>query len=158
MNRRNWLVPVEHAHPHDVTGSDAAAAPRWLAISIRQTSAALRVTRCWTKKCAMSDRIIRLRQDVAMRSLGWTHQFLARPWPEVRAFLDEVRGMHDGGSYLFDICDSVIGSTVEDQLAITTSMHDLVVAPAPIGEPPYDVVIVRAPGSLHPPAAGNVLI
>jgi hypothetical protein len=28
----------------------------------------------------------------------------------------------------------------------------------PIPEPPYDVVAVRAPGSLHPPGNGQVLI
>lgn len=37
-------------------------------------------------------------------------------------------------------------------------MHDLVVVDTPIPEPPFEVVVVRTPGSLHPPRAGKVLV
>ena len=37
-------------------------------------------------------------------------------------------------------------------------MHDLWVASSPIQDPPLDVIVVRAPGSLYEPSAGNVLI
>ena len=37
-------------------------------------------------------------------------------------------------------------------------MHDLVIVPHPVPEPPIYVLIVRAPGSLHPPKQGSVLI
>jgi hypothetical protein len=57
-----------------------------------------------------------------------------------------------------DIVDSVIVSDSTSLLAACTSMHDLVVVPVPIPEPPYGVIIVRAPGSLHEPSPGSVLI
>jgi hypothetical protein len=59
---------------------------------------------------------------------------------------------------MLEIIESVIASGRESDLAVTTSMHDLVVVGRPVPDPPMDVLIVRAPGSLHPPAAGNVLI
>jgi hypothetical protein len=37
-------------------------------------------------------------------------------------------------------------------------MHDLIVVPKPIAEPPYGVVAVRAPNSIHPPRDNHVLI
>lgn len=37
-------------------------------------------------------------------------------------------------------------------------MHDLIVVPTPIPEPPYGVVVVRAPGSIREPAMGFVRI
>ncbi|MFC7597545.1 hypothetical protein ACFQU3_19675 [Terrabacter sp. GCM10028922] len=37
-------------------------------------------------------------------------------------------------------------------------MHDLIVVAAPIPEPPYGVVAVRAPGSPRRPREGHVLI
>ena len=37
-------------------------------------------------------------------------------------------------------------------------MHDLMVAVTPVSAPPLDVVAVRAPGSIHAPSTGNVLV
>ena len=59
---------------------------------------------------------------------------------------------------MVDIVDSVIESRSADLLAGCTSMHDLIVVTVPIPEPPYDVVAVRAPGSLGKPADGQVII
>lgn len=56
-------------------------------------------------------------------------------------------GSRPTGGYLLDIIDSVVERGAQDVLALTTSMHDLVVAPAPADDPPLDVVIVAAPGS-----------
>jgi hypothetical protein len=56
------------------------------------------------------------------------------------------------------IVQSVLDSDATDRLAAYTSMHDLIVIGLPIPEPPYGVVAVRAPGSLHPPRDGHVLI
>lgn len=57
-----------------------------------------------------------------------------------------------------DIVKSVLASDQAQALAGCTSMHDLIVVPTPIPEPPYAVVAVRAPGSLHEPASGFVRI
>ena len=59
---------------------------------------------------------------------------------------------------MVDIVQSVIDAGATDSLAATTSMHDLVVVPTPIPQPPYGVVIVRAPGSLAHPPIGSVII
>lgn len=85
-------------------------------------------------------------------ALGWRNQFIERPWSEVRSFLDDVEGFPERGSYLFTIIDSVLDTGADELLAVTTSMHDLVIATRPVDEPPLDVVIVAAPGSLrsHP--------
>jgi hypothetical protein len=37
-------------------------------------------------------------------------------------------------------------------------MHDLIVVALPLPEPPFDVIAVRAPGSLREPPSGEVLI
>jgi len=90
--------------------------------------------------------------------MGWRYPLLGRAWAEVRGFEAAVFQEHTEGKYLLAIIDSIIASGVSDQLAVTTSMHDLVIAPHPVPEPPIDVLIVRAPGSLHPPEQGSVLI
>ena len=85
--------------------------------------------------------------------------FHERSWADVREFEGLLRsGIVPEGQYLLAIIDSVTGSGVSEQLAVTTTMHDLVVVPRPIPEPPMDVLIVRAPGSLHAPKKGFVLI
>jgi hypothetical protein len=57
------------------------------------------------------------------------------------------------------VIDSVIDSGADELLAGSTSMHDLMVVPRPIGEHVRDMIAVRAPGSLRPPAtAGHVRI
>jgi hypothetical protein len=53
--------------------------------------------------------------------------------------------------YMSEIAKSVIAMDATKALAACTSMHDLIVVQVPIPEPPYGVVVVRAPGSLHPP-------
>lgn len=57
-----------------------------------------------------------------------------------------------------DIVKSVMASNQARALAACTSMHDLIVVPTPIAEPPYGVVAVRAPGSLYEPGRGMVRI
>ena len=59
---------------------------------------------------------------------------------------------------MVDIVDSVIESRTADLLAACTSMHNLIVVTVPIPKPPYDVVVVRAPGSLGKPADGQGVI
>jgi hypothetical protein len=65
---------------------------------------------------------------------------------------------HDEFGYLVEIVDSVIENGREGALCATTSMQDLCVACSPVQEPPLDVIVVRAPGSLYAPSSGNVLI
>lgn len=56
------------------------------------------------------------------------------------------------------IVDSVLATESALALAGTTSMHDLIVVSRPISEPPYDVIAVRAPGSVHRPRNGHVIV
>jgi hypothetical protein len=61
-------------------------------------------------------------------------------------------------SYLTRVVRSIALSDAADRLGAITSMHDIVVAREPAEEPPVEVVIVRAPGSLYPPSDGAVRI
>ena len=81
-------------------------------------------------------------------------RFVKRPWPEVREFL----GHHQPFRHLVDVIDSVVNSGVAERLAVTTSMHDLLVTLAPIAEPTLSIIIVRAPGSLARPRPGEVIV
>jgi hypothetical protein len=91
-------------------------------------------------------------------SWGWLHEFQERCWEEVRTFLQDVEWKAQDAGYLFDIIDSVVLAGADELLGLTTSMHDLLVAPQPLSRPPLDVVIVRAPGSLRAATDGMVRI
>lgn len=93
-----------------------------------------------------------------MAGLGWQPPFRPRPWAEVRAFVGTVWGAHNEGAYLVEIIDSVMARGAEDLLAVTTSMHDLLVALHPVAESPIDVVAVRAPNSMRSASPGMVRI
>jgi hypothetical protein len=108
---------------------------------------------------------------VTIASLVWNHSrvatrswqqasvgFQPRPWREIREFVASMAARDARFAYLVDIVDSVLAAGQSDALCATTSMHDLIVVPAPVPDPPFDVIAVRAPGSLHAPAAGKVLI
>ena len=92
-----------------------------------------------------------------MNGFGWRQGFIERDWSDVRAFLSRV-DWGDHVAYPIAIVDAVIEHRADALLAVTTSMHDLIITPMPVADPPMDVVAVRAPGSLrhHPP--GTVLI
>ncbi|MEA2901625.1 MAG: hypothetical protein QOH36_1512 [Actinomycetota bacterium] len=92
-----------------------------------------------------------------VRAFGWRHTFIEKDWADVRGFLAGVSA-RDGFEYLLEIIDSVVSSGADDVLAITTSMHDLVVALKPVAEPPLDVLIVCAPGSMRSHPDGTVRI
>ncbi len=89
---------------------------------------------------------------------GWRYRFVAYAWPDVRQRLEAVAWTDNEAGYLFDVIDSVLEYGAEDLLALTTSMHDLVVAPHPLPEPPIDVVLVAAPNSLRHHPRGTVRI
>ena len=93
-----------------------------------------------------------------MRNFGWRSTFCEKEWGEVRSFLAGVSWKNDEAKYLFDIIDSVVSSGEDDVLAVTTSMHDLVVAPKPAHAPPLEVVRVCAPSSMHHHGQGTVRI
>ena len=105
-----------------------------------------------TSKAA--DRVLSACETCEMPSPGWRHRFLERPWVDVRDFEAGVFAGQERGQYLLAIIDSVLSSTAADVLAVTTSMHDLVVVARPLPDPPMDVIIVRAPGSVQEPANG----
>ena len=90
--------------------------------------------------------------------LGWPYRFVEQSWADVGLFERGVWGKDSRGRYLLDIIDSVLVSGVADELAVTTSMHDLVIVGRPVPDPPMDVLLVRAPGSLREPTTGHVLI
>jgi hypothetical protein len=71
-----------------------------------------------------------------------------------------VTGVFESARWIGDMTVWITGEAelVTVRLAGCTSMHHLLVVSTPIREPPYDVIVVRAPGSLHPPRQGQVLI
>lgn len=91
-------------------------------------------------------------------AFGWRHEFAERSWDETREFLRMVSWRAGEADHLFEIIDSVLESGADRLLVVTTSMHDLLVAPRPVSSPPIDVVAVRAPSSPRTPADGHVLI
>lgn len=94
-----------------------------------------------------------------MRTRGWTARFVPTDWNEVRQFLGGLAEGSPEFGYLAEILASIVSSGRADDLAVTTSMHDPVITPRPVPEPPLDVVIVRAPNSLrNGPRPGHVVI
>jgi len=93
-----------------------------------------------------------------VRTEGWRYPITPRPWSELHAFYEKLADTYPEFTYLRLIVESVEKSGRTDALGAITSMHDLVVVDTPVAEPPIEVIIVRAPGSLHPPRAGNVRI
>jgi hypothetical protein len=90
--------------------------------------------------------------------MGWPYRFKEQSWADVSLFEREVWGNDSRGRYLLDIIDSVLVSGVCDQLAVTTSMHDLLIVGRPVPDPPMDVLLVRAPDSVRATTIGHVLI
>lgn len=93
-----------------------------------------------------------------VRTHGHTTPFQARSWVDIDAFLQGMAERDARFRHMAAIVRSVIDSRAADRLAAYTSMHDLIVVPVPIPEPPYGVVAVRAPGSRREPQDGHVLI
>jgi hypothetical protein len=93
-----------------------------------------------------------------MRTHGITIPFRPRLWEEIAAKLTQIADRHPEFVHMAAIAGSVTASGVAGQLAGTTSMHDILVVTAPPPDPPYDLIAVRAPGSLHEPLPGHVLI
>ena len=89
---------------------------------------------------------------------GQTQPFRARDWNGIHRTMDAMATEHEEFRHMEAIVRSVLDSDAADRLAGYTSMHDLIVVDVPIPEPPYGVVAVRAPSSLHPPPDGQVLI
>jgi hypothetical protein len=94
----------------------------------------------------------------AVRTHGWPLTFRPRSWEDIASFFDGIAERDPSFAYMVAVARSVLDSGAAQSLAGTTSMHDLVVTSTPVSEPPLDVVIVRAPGSLHLPTPGHVLI
>jgi hypothetical protein len=83
--------------------------------------------------------------------------FVARDYEEVRGWLTTVFAQDSPGRYAVEVLDDAIATQLDAVVSLTTSMHDLVFSPSPVG-PVHDAVIVRAPGSLHSPHSGNVRV
>src|SRR4051794_3713833 len=93
-----------------------------------------------------------------MSTEAWQYPIRPQAWPELQQFYDDLAVSWPEMSYLARIVFSVTKSGVAERLGAITSMHDLVVAPTPVEEPPVEVIIVRAPGSVQPPSKGAVRI
>lgn len=93
-----------------------------------------------------------------MRGFGWRYAFVESDWATTRDWLAAIEWADGEGAYLTEIIDSVIEHGANDVLALTTSMHDLVIAPKPADDPPLDVVVVRAPSSMRTHPTGTVVI
>jgi hypothetical protein len=81
-----------------------------------------------------------------------------RGWDGARHHLEMVNWAPGRAAHMFSIIDSVIDAGAEDLLAVTTSMHDLIVVPKPTADPPLDVLKVCAPSSIHKVPDGTVRI
>ena len=90
--------------------------------------------------------------------MGWPYAFRPRAWADIDSQFAAFAAKHPGFAHMSAIVVSVRSSKAEDRLAAFTSMRDLMVVARPIPEPPYDLVAIRAPSSLHPPVSGSVLI
>lgn len=99
-----------------------------------------------------------VRHAGVVRTHGQTHPFRARDWNDIHLTMDAMATKHEEFRHMEAIVRSVLDSDAADRLAAYTSMHDLIVVDVPIPEPPYGVVAVRAPSSLHTPRDGHVLI
>jgi len=84
--------------------------------------------------------------------------FDAVPWPEIATRFHKMAAAHEEFRHMAEIVDSIVASGAGEVLAGYTSMHDLVVAPRPVDEPPDDVVRVCAPSSSRPVAPSWVRI
>ena len=93
-----------------------------------------------------------------MKTLGWPYPFRQTDWSDIAVFLGSMADANPAFQCMSDIVTSVIDSQSTDLLAAFTSMHDLMVVATPIPELPYDLVAVRAPGSLARPRDGYVVI
>lgn len=99
-----------------------------------------------------------MRDAFGMQTHGQVHPFRAQAWDEIHRTMSALATAHPPFRHMEAIVRSVLDSDVVDRLAASTSMHDLVVVPVPVPEPPYGIVAVRAPGSLRSPRDGHVLI
>ena len=87
-----------------------------------------------------------------------SRDFRPRDWSEIRRFFADIADQDGRFTYMVEVIESVVSSGLTGSLGATTSMHDLIVATLPLMEPPFDVIAVRAPGSLRSPPIGSVLI
>jgi hypothetical protein len=90
------------------------------------------------------------------RSFGWPHPFVVRPWDELADRYSDLAQRVPAFGVMVDVVESVRSSGVADRLAATTSMHDLLVVDRPVPEPPMEVLVVSAPGSVRP-ASGDLV-
>lgn len=93
-----------------------------------------------------------------MPGFGWRYPLVDRGWPDVRSLLAAVEWRRGGDDYPLQIADFVLAHGADEVLAVATSIHDLIVVPKPVGDPPLDAVAVRVPGSLRSHRRGTVLI
>ena len=77
------------------------------------------------------------------------HPFHHEPWGDLRARFHELAAVRGELRPLADIVDSVVELGASNDLAGSRFGDDLVVAAAPIPEPPYDVVRIYAPDADH---------
>lgn len=89
---------------------------------------------------------------------GWQYPIRKREWADL---LDEYRSAAErmpALAPLVSIVESVLENHMQDRLAATTSMWDLAITTAPVGEPPLDVIVVRSAVSMKPAPPGEVRI
>lgn len=93
-----------------------------------------------------------------MHRLGWRFPLDDLDWRRARQRLTSVNWAADADRYPVAIIDSVLAVGADRLLALTVSMHDLIVAPRPADSAPVDVVVVSARGSLRRHPVGTVRI
>jgi hypothetical protein len=94
---------------------------------------------------------------VRARSRGWPH-FPPRPWAVLHAEYGDLVVQLPTLRHVLAVVESVLEVGADRDLAASTSLRDLMVRPLPLGDPPYDLVVVRSPISMVRVAPGTVIV
>lgn len=94
----------------------------------------------------------------AMSLGGWQYPIVRRDWQDLLQDYKENADRVPALAPLVSIIQSVIDHGMDDELAATTSMWDLVIAAEPLRDPPVDVIVVRSVASQSPAPVGQVRI
>lgn len=90
-----------------------------------------------------------------MTGFGWHYPLRDQGWADTRTHLEQVNWLPGQAEHLYALIDSVLASGADALLAVSTSMHDLLIAPKPLRESAVDVVRVCAPS--HPNLADGMV-
>jgi len=91
-------------------------------------------------------------------STGGSAYFSPRDWSDVHAQYVDLAAGWPKLRHLLDVVESVLEVGADTDLAVDTSLRDLLIRPLPVGDGPYDLVAVRSPVSTVRVADGHVVV